>query len=151
MFAVERKFKLTSLRSKICRIFARTYFTASMICLASILMQNCVFGLGSNMFSIFSMGSFLMSVIMTIGFALVDVASHLIGRCCALTFVVESATILPGDVGPQPLSSISFLMLIFGEAVPLNCFNMVSANEVDVICVYPGDVPIAPDCPCNGC
>lgn len=122
-----------------------------MICLDSILMQNCVFGLGSNIFSIFSMGSFLMSVIITIGFTLVDVASHLIGRCNALTFVVESAIILPGDVGPQPLSSISFLILIFGLAAPLNCFNMFSANEVDVIWVYPGDVPTAPDCPCSGC
>lgn len=125
-----------------------TYFTASTICLESISMVNFAFGVGSNMFSIFSVGSFLMSVIMTIGFTLVDVASHLIVCCSALIFVVvESAIILPGEVDPQPLSSISFLILTFvvALALPLNCFNKFSANVVDVIWVYGG-----PDCDCNG-
>lgn len=115
-------------------------------------MVNLVFGVGSNMFSIFSVGSFLMSVIMTIGFTLVDVASHLIVCCMALILlVVESAIILPGEVDPQPLSSISFLILTCvlaaaaAAALPLNCFNKFSAKDVDVIWVYG-----APGCDCNG-
>lgn len=110
-------------------------------------MVNFAFGFGSNIFSIFSVGSFLISVIITIGLMLVDVASHLIVCCSALILVVvESAMILPGDVDPQPLSSISFLILTWVvAALPLNCFNKFSAKDVDVIWVYG-----APGCDCNG-
>lgn len=129
----------------------KTYLTASVICLESILMENRVFGVGSKIFSIFSMGSFLMSVVTSTGLAHVDVASHFIGRCSALTFVVESATILPGEVDTQPLSSISFLILTFVLATPPNCFNIFSANEVDVIWVNAAALPTKLDWDCSGC